>query len=60
MSYSDFTITTVCGAVTTGILWRFLRLDGKRAGVDIVEYPIQTPRKVFGILTAIVLGEAGV
>ena len=43
----------VYGAVTTGILWRFLRLDGKQAAVDSVEYPIQTPRKVFGILTTI-------
>ena len=50
---------TIYGAVTTGFLWRFLRLDGKQAGVDAVEYPIQTPRKLFGILTAITLGEAG-
>jgi hypothetical protein len=53
------TTATVYGAVTTGILWRFLRLDGKQAAVDMVEYPIQTPRKVFGILTVIALGGAG-
>jgi hypothetical protein len=56
---NNATTGTVYGAVTTGILWRFLRLDGTQAGVDIVEYPIQTPRKVFGILTAITLGAAG-
>lgn len=49
----------VFGAVTTGVLWRFLRLDGSHARVDGVEYPIQTPRRVFGILQAIALGTAG-
>jgi hypothetical protein len=48
----------VYGAVTTGVLWRFLKLEGTRASVDVVEYPIQTPRKVFGILTRIALGES--
>ena len=46
----------VHGAVTTGILWRFLKLDGTKASVDVVEYPIQSSRKIFGILTAIALG----
>jgi hypothetical protein len=48
----------VYGAVTTGILWRFLRLDGTKASVDVVEYPIQSSRKIFGILTVIALGNA--
>lgn len=46
----------VYGAVTTGILWRFLRLEGTKTSVDVVEYPIQSSRKIFGILTAITLG----
>jgi hypothetical protein len=46
----------VYGAVTTGVLWRFLILDGLRARVDGVEYPIQTPRRVFGVLRHIALG----
>jgi hypothetical protein len=46
----------VYGVVTTGVLWRFLKLEGTRAAVDAVEYPIQFPRKIFGILTAIALG----
>ncbi len=49
----------VHGVVTTGILWRFLKLEGTRASVDVVEYPIQFPRKIFGILTAIALGGGG-
>ena len=46
----------VYGAVTTGVRWRFLKLEGTTAAVDAVEYPIQARRKIFGILTAIALG----
>ena len=49
-------VQTIYGVVTTGVLWRFLKLDGTQAAVDTVEYPIQSPRKVFGILTAMTLG----
>jgi len=35
-----------------------LRLEGTKASVDVVEYPIQSLRKIFGILTAIALGGA--
>ena len=48
---------TVYGAVTTGVMWRFLSLEGSRASVDAVEYPIQAPRKVFGVLSYMALGE---
>jgi hypothetical protein len=48
----------VHGVVTTGILWRFLKLDGTKASVDVVAYPIQSARKIFGILTAIALDGA--
>lgn len=46
----------VFGAVTTGVLWRFLKLETTSAFVDSVEYPIQAPGKIFGILTEIALG----
>jgi hypothetical protein len=49
----------VYGAVTTGSLWRFMKLDGTTASVDSVEYPIHSARKIFGILTAIALGSGG-
>ncbi len=49
----------IYGIVTTGILWRFLRLEGTKASVDVVEYPIQSARKIFGILTATALRGAG-
>ncbi len=47
----------VFGAVTTGMQWRFLKLDGVRAFIDAAEYPIQTPEKIFGILHHIALGQ---
>jgi hypothetical protein len=53
------TDTAVHGVVTTGMLWRFLKLDGTRASVDVVEYPIQSARKIFGILSAIALAGTG-
>ena len=48
----------IYGVVTTGASWRFLSLDGTRASVDVVEYPIQSTRKIFGILTNIALGDS--
>ena len=50
-------IDPLYGVVTTGLLWRFLKLEGDRALVDTVEYPIQSPAKIFGILTSMALGE---
>lgn len=47
----------VFGVVTTGVLWRFLKLSGTTASVDSVEYPIQLSRKIFGILTETALGK---
>ena len=48
--------TTMYGIVSTGIQWRFLKLEGQSAFVDTVEYSIQSSRKIFGILTEIALG----
>jgi hypothetical protein len=45
----------VYGIVTTGIQWRFLQLERQVATVDSVEYSIQNPEKIFGILEHIVL-----
>ena len=51
-------VDRIHGAVTTGLLWRFLTLEGTTACVDDVEYPLQQPEKIFGILTHIALGTA--
>ena len=48
----------IYGAVTTGILWRFLRLEGVSANVDSVEYTIHSPMKIFGILKHIIFNES--
>lgn len=49
-------IEPIYGAVTTGLLWRFLKLEGGLASVDDDEYPIQAPERIFGILTLMALG----
>jgi hypothetical protein len=45
----------IYGVVTTGIQWRFLALEQQHATVDSVEYSIQNPEKIFGILEHIAL-----
>lgn len=44
----------IYGVVTTGSLWRFLRLTGQTATVDVIEYPLQQLEYIFGILQAMV------
>jgi len=47
-------IAAVYGIVTTGTLWRFLKLDGSNTGyVDIMEYHIQNIDKIISILDEI-------
>lgn len=49
--------TPVFGIVTTGILWRFLKMHEKTAYVDIAQYTIHAPIKLFSILKCIVFNE---
>lgn len=49
-------ITTVHGVVTTGSIWKFLRLAGKTVWIDVPEYYIDRAGKILGILDAIVRG----
>ena len=51
-------IHTVFGAVTTGSVWKFLRLSGAIASVDRNEYHISQVERIVGILVAM-LREAG-
>jgi hypothetical protein len=44
----------VYGCVTTGSLWRFLRLDGLVLTEDEAEYPLAQADRLLGILTHIV------
>ena len=47
-------IPTVYGVVTTGSLWKFLRLEGKLALVDETEHHISNSEKIVGILLTVV------
>lgn len=47
-------LETVYGIVTTGSLWRFFRLSGKKVYIDTEEYHVRDVRKIFGILLQIV------
>jgi hypothetical protein len=40
----------VYGCVTTGALWRFLRLAGKRLDIDLDEYQIAQADRILGVL----------
>lgn len=43
-------IDPVYGCVTTGSLWRFLRLSGSAVTVDLIEYTLRDVDKLLGIL----------
>ncbi len=47
-------ITTVYGAVTTGSVWRFLRLRETTAWIDCIEYHISAVEYILAILLSIV------
>lgn len=47
-------LTTMYGAVTTGNVWKFLRLDGQRLAIDQPEYYIERIGKILGILLTMV------
>jgi hypothetical protein len=46
------TAPVVHGAVTTGSIWRFLRLEGDRGFIDLPEYYLHQLGKILGILLA--------
>jgi hypothetical protein len=45
--------TVVHGAVTTGSIWRFLRLEGNVVSIDLPEYYFHQLGKILGILLSI-------
>ena len=51
-------ISRIYGATTTGVLWRFLRLEGKQLHIDMSVYQIERCDKVLGILTSMVKQKA--
>jgi hypothetical protein len=47
-------LARVYGVVTTGSLWKFLRLEGDVVSLDLREYPISELGRVVGILVSMV------
>ena len=47
-------IPIVYGATTTGVLWRFLKLEGQILSIDLAVYQIAQCDKILGILTSMV------
>ncbi|MCL1474364.1 hypothetical protein [Argonema antarcticum] len=43
-------ITEIYGAVTTGEIWKFLKLSGERVQIDLAEYFLNDVNKILGIL----------
>jgi hypothetical protein len=53
------TIPCIYGAVTTGTDWKFLRLEGKLATLDRIEYHIDDVDEIVGVLVWMVHHAAG-
>ncbi len=51
-------IPRVYGATTTGVLWRFLKLEERKLYIDMFVYQIERCDKVLGILTSMVKQKA--
>lgn len=47
-------LATIYGAVTTGNVWKVLRLDGSTLCIDLPEYHIERVGKILGILLSMV------
>ena len=43
-------IPVIYGAVTSGTVWRFLKLEGKIVAIDAIEYYLRDVGKILGIL----------
>lgn len=47
-------ISRIYGAVTSGNIWKFLKLDDNVAHIDLDDYSIREPDRIIGILLAMV------
>ncbi|MCL1464523.1 hypothetical protein [Argonema galeatum] len=45
-------ITEIYGVVTTGEIWKFLKLSGERVQIDLAEYFLNDVNKILGILAS--------
>ena len=51
-------IPCIYGATTTGVMWRFFKLEGQKLAVDMRTYSLERCDKVFGILVSMVEQQA--
>lgn len=47
-------VPSIYGCVSTGTNWKFLKLTGADLSIDLVEYYIDAPEKIMGILASVV------
>ena len=47
-------ITTIYGGITTGSVWKFLKLEGQTVYIDLDEYHINDVGKILGILLSMI------
>jgi hypothetical protein len=47
-------VASIYGVVTTGSVWKFLKLKGNEAVIDKKEYHIEQPGKIMGVLAAMI------
>jgi hypothetical protein len=46
-------VAVIYGVVTSGTVWRFLKLEGNALEIDVVEYYIKDAGKILGILSSL-------
>jgi hypothetical protein len=51
-------VSNIYGTVTTGTTWKFLKLTDNSVYIDLKEYYIENPKKLIGILSAMMSQEA--
>ncbi len=51
-------IQIIYGVMTSGTVWRFLKLEGNALDVDVAEYYIKDVGKILGILSSLLQGTA--
>jgi hypothetical protein len=52
-------IKPIYGVVTTGELWKFLKLEGKLVSIDLSNYPVVNANKILGILMNTIYNQVG-
>lgn len=57
-SENETKVSRIYGVVTTGTIWKFLKLEGNDVYIDLDDYLIETPDKIMGILLEMIAQKA--